>query len=226
MPVVLFMLMVLMAAMSLNMGASTAPDPAVASLLREYGEQREALYQRYCNNIPDVTGEVYYVCTYLRYRKTRDGMAFAESIPTDPSKLEAIWNVDEETAKQVEQTPQAFEFLTDGSFSFTFVDSIVEVVRSGNATALDRLFCINESSDGEFAEYVADKILDVFETQPEFILTHWDIVARHEKKIGFESTDIEDKRGALQSKYARLCKRRDAPQPACRGVGTLLQIDL
>jgi len=198
-------------------------DMSVA-LLREYEHGKNHLYRQRCNSRKKSDGASDFVCAYLKYKETGNGRDFINSIPKEPNAITSLWHIDENLSRGMGPQYSGPKFLHDGSFSFSFVDAVYKQVQKQNPKALDRFLALNASADGAVAEYTADLILDAFDHNAMFILTHWNVAKPYVSTIGLESTDLSDRKSTLKKKYQRLCKRSDVPREACVGAANLLGI--
>jgi len=187
----------------------------VRALVSENPGERRSASETYCREQMNPARAEYFPCILNRFRLTEDARGFVARIPTDPGDLASLWQVDAIVQRGVASPTQIPKPMGAATFLAAFLQAMNGIARSGKPEALDRLLVIQRGADGWMAEEVEQSNLDLLASEPSLLVDHWDVVTKHEKELGFGTTDFEARRKTIEQKYKAYCAETPRPADAC-----------
>lgn len=86
-----------------------------------------------------------------------------------------------------------------------YIDQLsVRAETSGEALA--KLLVLHGYADGQYSEYISDKLMKIFRRSPKFIAANWPILREHRKSIEQMLQLYPDEVADLRVKFKRACK--------------------
>jgi len=179
---------------------------AINAMFSEYDKKENKYFQQCCKvRIKD--GYLFLVCKLLAYFRDGNAELFLRNIPFKKEDLNDLWTVDDILLSDPNYYSKSHPRIFDkASFVFLFLDTIYQLAIQGNVKAIDRFLTINLFANGGYAEYVENKILNLFENHPEIIIKNWNIVKKYIRS--FRSPEYQFRANALKKKYQDLCSNK------------------
>jgi hypothetical protein len=190
----------------------------IHNIFFDHEKKEYTLLKKCCDNtIKDKY--IFYVCKLITYYRDRNINSLLNDIPVDKEGLVDLWNIDTIIFSDKDYYNKPHPQLFDkASFVVLFLDSIYQLATKGNIKAIDRFLTISSFADGEYGEYAAEKILDLFEKYPNVIIKNWVVVRKHKPTINFETTDYDKKATAIIQKYKYLCNSAQTDSSICKEI--------
>jgi hypothetical protein len=190
-------------------------------LFFEY-EQKEFMLFKKCCEGPQSDKYLFFVCKLIRYYLDGNANLFLNDIPVQKGSLDDLWEIDNIIFKEEHYAKPPPKLFSKGSFVLLFVDGIYGLAANGNAIAIDKYLSINSFADGSMAEYMADRILNLFESHPNIISNNWKVIRKYRLTISFETTDYKYKQAGIIQKYQDLFgKKKTDPSVSKEILGFL-----
>jgi len=162
---------------------------------------------------------LFFVCKLIAYYRDDDANFFLNNIPLDKDSLEKLWQVDAIILSDIhyyaKPHPKAFD---RGSFVDLFLIAVYELATKGNAKAIDRFLAINQFADGIYAEFMEDKIFNLFDKYPDVIARNWGTVKKYRSTMQFWTTDFQFRADSIIQKYKNLCSEMSIDSSVCMEV--------
>ena len=198
------------------------------------GDQREAAYRSFVDRVMDLADKrdmnavksccatagmrsiTAPPCSLAKYTagEKQDAKSFVSEVPLRKNAIDWLWRWD----ALIQRTGGAPRY-PDG-FAAAYLDQLFALTDK-QPLALKRIFTIYRYADGEYAEYIADKLVTLMEHEPDLVLSRWPDVSANQRLVQ-RALDLDaDRRRDLQTVYRRACDRPGAPA-SCREVMKLL----
>lgn len=160
-----------------------------------------------CCVSPIKDGFLFFVCKLIKYYRDGNTKSFLEDMPLGKERYEDLWEIDNIIFKEDYYSKPHPKLFDKGSFVLLFLDGIYDLAVNGNARAIDKYLSINSFADGYMAEYMADRIVKLFENHLNVISNNWKVIRKYKSTISFETTDYKYKADSLIGKYRDLFEK-------------------
>lgn len=112
---------------------------------------------------------------------------FITALPGNEQQLAAFWDLDDMVSGGTRESPLPVPgvSLPDGLVD-KFITELYGLVLQQNSAAARKYFYIYRHSDGEYAEYLAVELIDLFRNHPEVVLRQWQVVKLYSKRIAVD----------------------------------------
>jgi hypothetical protein len=145
------------------------------------------------------------VCSFGAYVASGSkAESLLSAAPKGKDQVEWLWHWD-----AVVQRTGGSRFA-DG-FAAAYVDALLDTTDKAPGEALDRLFEIYRYADGEYAEYIGDRLVKLFEARPDAVLAGWSSVKRNRQLVERALDLYPERRNAVASVYQRHCSAGRGP---------------
>ncbi|MBI4832113.1 MAG: hypothetical protein HY801_11310 [Candidatus Lindowbacteria bacterium] len=136
----------------------------------------------------------------------------------DKKGLSPLWEIDDITFGPFGVSsphPRLFDRL---SFVDAFLDVIYDIATTGDPAGVDALLRITTFADGEYGEYMEDKVLQLFTDHPNVILENWQAVRKYRASFGFETTSFPTEADNITENYQQICRKSSYGSWTCREI--------
>ncbi len=188
-------------------------------------EKKEyTLFEKYCDGkVKD--GYLFFICKLIAYYRDGNSVFLLNEMPVTKYGLADFWEIDSIILSDSNYFSKPHPKIFDkNSFVFTFLDAVYQLAVKNNAIAVDKYFAIKEFADGEFGEYMEDRILNLFEGNPEIIIKNWSIVKKYKSTIGFETTDYQSRADTIIQNYQSVCEKHTVDSAICKEIIEFLKL--
>lgn len=179
---------------------------------------RKKAVASYCNDGMAPSNAAYYPCVLNRFQSSGDARQFLEQIPSDPASLATLWAVDETVMKGIASPAEFPKPMGASNFLSAFLNALAVSAGSQAAESVDRLLVLQDHADGWMAELVEQSNLDLFAARPALLVENWTVVEKYRSRVGFGSTDFEDRRTSIERTVTDYCSSRGLPEDDCARV--------
>lgn len=104
--------------------------------------------------------------------------------------------------------------LFPSGFAVRLVDEVANLVGDHPEVVLDGLLQLYGFADGEYAEYLADKLFAIIGEYPEHVYRNWTTVSRHREAVNsIARVYYADELALVRDKYVALCRHKEKDEP-------------
>jgi hypothetical protein len=139
------------------------------------------------------------ICSFAAYIASgKKPRVLLESAPHGKEQVQWLWRWD----AAVQRTgPSDFP---DG-FAGAYVDALFHAADSAPSDGFRRIFGLYQHADGEYAEYIADRLVKLFEARPRTVLAGWPVVKKNEHLVERALELYPERQSAIASVYRKQC---------------------
>lgn len=196
----------------------------IYDILYEYERGENKLFYKCCD-IARKDKYLFFVCKLIEYKHLANSETFLSGIPNDKDGLYPFWEIDSITAGPFGYPKPHPKLFDTSSFVNAFLNEIYQLAANGNEKAIDVFLKVQIFADGEYGEYMEDKVLCLFEKHSAIVIKNWELIKKYKTSIGFESTDYHVKADDIINNYLTLCKKNNVDSVICNEIIEFLDLN-
>lgn len=150
---------------------------------------------------PVVTRSVCSLLTYIGGKK-ENPKRFLSDTPQNGDEVKWLWKWD---ALLLRQPSQKITTQFPGGIAAFYIDQLYLLIDAEPAMALDRLLKIDRYADGEYGQYIADKLLVLFKGRPQLVVAHWLQIQPYRSSVKRMAELYADELPQLRDKFGKIC---------------------
>ncbi len=144
------------------------------------------------------------VCSLLTYigGKNGDPKRFLSDTPQESDEVKWLWKWD---ALLLRQPGQKITARFPSGIAAFYIDQLYLLIDTEPAMALDRLLKIDRYADGEYGQYIADKLLALFKGRPQLVVAHWPQIRPYKSSVTRMAELYPDEIPQLRKQLGAIC---------------------
>ena len=145
------------------------------------------------------------VCSLLTYigGKKQNPKRFLSDTPQKRVEVNWLWRWD---ALLLRLPSQKITTQFPSGIAASYIDQLYLLIDAEPAVALDRLLKIDHYADGEYGQYIADKLLALFTERPQLVVAHWLQIRPYKSSIKRMAELYADELPQLRGLFGAICK--------------------
>lgn len=183
----------------------------ILNVLFKYEAKDYAVVRRTCSAVR-CDPHLFFVCKLLDYKTSGNSQEFLKDLPTDRKDVKDLFKLDPIIFKypfyENQPHPEIFE---RESFVEIFLRAIYELTAKGDPLAIDKFLNIFRYAEGDYGEYMDERLLRLFAEHPYVVLKNWKQIREYQSIINFATTSYSDQANNIISRYEDICTGTDYP---------------